>query len=140
MLLLLVSFIFFFFFASRRRHTRCALVTGVQTWLFRSALRVDEGFGLRARCVRGAPDRANDGRRDRGGERAGQGQQFHPVVAARGCAHRGGGDRSEEHTSELQSPMRISYAVFCLKKKKIIDKNHKVTTRLIELNTCTSHC
>src|SRR3546814_9091051 len=31
----------------------------------------------------------------------------------------GGGLRSEEHTSELQSLMRISYAVFCLKKKKI---------------------
>ena len=30
----------------------------------------------------------------------------------------GGGDRSEEHTSELQSPVPISYAVFCLKKKK----------------------
>src|SRR3546814_8641748 len=30
-----------------------------------------------------------------------------------------GGFRSEEHTSELQSLMRISYAVFCLKKKKI---------------------
>src|SRR3546814_10243812 len=29
----------------------------------------------------------------------------------------GGGNRSEEHTSELQSLMRISYAVFCLKKK-----------------------
>src|SRR3546814_3953471 len=29
------------------------------------------------------------------------------------------GGRSEEHTSELQSLMRISYAVFCLKKKKI---------------------
>src|SRR3546814_7937331 len=29
-------------------------------------------------------------------------------------------DRSEEHTSELQSLMRISYAVFCLKKKKIM--------------------
>src|SRR3546814_9024368 len=29
--------------------------------------------------------------------------------------------RSEEHTSELQSLMRISYAVFCLKKKKIIE-------------------
>src|SRR3546814_3832455 len=29
-------------------------------------------------------------------------------------------DRSEEHTSELQSLMRISYAVFCLKKKKIL--------------------
>src|SRR3546814_5297061 len=27
-------------------------------------------------------------------------------------------ERSEEHTSALQSPMRISYAVFCLKKKK----------------------
>src|SRR3546814_6131941 len=31
--------------------------------------------------------------------------------------------RSEEHTSELQSLMRISYAVFCLKKKKV-DKKH----------------
>src|SRR3546814_9416653 len=35
---------------------------------------------------------------------------------ARGAIDRG--DRSEEHTSELQSLMRISYAVFCLKKKK----------------------
>src|SRR3546814_9703905 len=33
-------------------------------------------------------------------------------------------NRSEEHTSELQSLMRISYAVFCLKKKK----NQKYTT------------
>src|SRR3546814_7631850 len=32
--------------------------------------------------------------------------------------------RSEEHTSELQSLMRISYAVFCLKKKKTITHNH----------------
>src|SRR3546814_7980343 len=47
-------------------------------------------------------------------------------------AHGGGGcdgdpdqpDRSEEHTSELQSLMRISYAVFCLKKKKQ-PKSHK---------------
>src|SRR3546814_2555040 len=31
--------------------------------------------------------------------------------------------RSEEHTSELQSLMRISYAVFCLKKKNKITKN-----------------
>src|SRR3546814_3482437 len=37
-----------------------------------------------------------------------------------GCAGRNKSDlyRSEEHTSELQSLMRISYAVFCLKKKK----------------------
>src|SRR3546814_9342468 len=32
-------------------------------------------------------------------------------------------ERSEEHTSELQSLMRISYAVFCLKKKNTNDKN-----------------
>src|SRR3546814_10290357 len=32
--------------------------------------------------------------------------------------------RSEEHTSELQSLMRISYAVFCLKKKTIINTSH----------------
>src|SRR3546814_1577317 len=32
--------------------------------------------------------------------------------------------RSEEHTSELQSLMRISYAVFCLKKKKQLSTNH----------------
>src|SRR3546814_2582959 len=34
-----------------------------------------------------------------------------------------GEERSEEHTSELQSLMRISYAVFCLKKKTIIKNN-----------------
>src|SRR3546814_7721515 len=36
-------------------------------------------------------------------------------------------ERSEEHTSELQSLMRISYAVFCLKKKKTHD-THKART------------
>src|SRR3546814_6273379 len=35
-------------------------------------------------------------------------------------------DRSEEHTSELQSLMRISYAVFCLKKKKTNNDNHNI--------------
>src|SRR3546814_2418690 len=40
----------------------------------------------------------------------------------------GGDKRSEEHTSELQSLMRISYAVFCLKKKKTktIKKEHGI--------------
>src|SRR3546814_1805933 len=38
-------------------------------------------------------------------------------------------DRSEEHTSELQSLMRISYAVFCLKKK-----NHK-TNKILNTHT-----
>src|SRR3546814_2978105 len=37
----------------------------------------------------------------------------------RGRGHAPASDRSEEHTSELQSLMRISYAVFCLKKKNI---------------------
>src|SRR3546814_1497945 len=35
------------------------------------------------------------------------------------------GHRSEEHTSELQSLMRISYAVFCLKKKKSHDNTDR---------------
>src|SRR3546814_7546322 len=37
------------------------------------------------------------------------------------------GWRSEEHTSELQSLMRISYAVFCLKKKKKSQRKHTNT-------------
>src|SRR3546814_3675222 len=41
----------------------------------------------------------------------------------RAGAEIGANDRSEEHTSELQSLMRISYAVFCLKKKKITNNN-----------------
>src|SRR3546814_6509966 len=36
-----------------------------------------------------------------------------------------GGGRSEEHTSELQSLMRISYAVFCLKKKQKTDTDRQ---------------
>src|SRR3546814_1566052 len=40
------------------------------------------------------------------------------IRAARVAAPIGAGRRSEEHTSELQSLMRISYAVFCLKKKR----------------------
>src|SRR3546814_2656281 len=42
--------------------------------------------------------------------------------------------RSEEHTSELQSLMRISYAVFCLKQKK---KEKKVTTHILATETST---
>src|SRR3546814_8933040 len=39
------------------------------------------------------------------------------------------GERSEEHTSELQSLMRISYAVFCLKKNNDYTTETRVTTR-----------
>src|SRR3546814_9013186 len=51
-------------------------------------------------------------------------------------AHRPGGMRrfcqcrSEEHTSELQSLMRISYAVFCLKKKKRIDREVRTIMKI----------
>src|SRR3546814_10422431 len=44
-----------------------------------------------------------------------------------GTVHKAEG-RSEEHTSELQSLMRISYAVFCLKKKKKHTNNIKQST------------
>src|SRR3546814_9970920 len=43
----------------------------------------------------------------------------------RAAWRRAAGRRSEEHTSELQSLMRISYAVFCLKKKKKTDPHTK---------------
>src|SRR3546814_5540783 len=43
--------------------------------------------------------------------------------------------RSEEHTSELQSLMRISYAVFCLKKKKNIKKMIKYNIKKQIYNT-----
>src|SRR3546814_10295812 len=46
----------------------------------------------------------------------------------------GGGERSEEHTSELQSLMRISYAVFCLKKKNNNKPQHQNST-----NNTTEH-
>src|SRR3546814_6960705 len=42
----------------------------------------------------------------------------HRPWTTRGCGRPGGAGRSEEHTSELQSLMRNSYAVFCLKKKR----------------------
>src|SRR3546814_6288263 len=59
-----------------------------------------------------------------------------------------GVNRSEEHTSELQSLMRISYAVFCLKKKKIyckirkhlLHQQYKVkTARYFSQHTTTRH-
>src|SRR3546814_9650165 len=45
------------------------------------------------------------------------------------------GKRSEEHTSELQSLMRISYAVFCLKKKTTTSKNNYRQDNLLTLQT-----
>src|SRR3546814_5891064 len=65
----------------------------------------------------GQDHRADDARehqRDRRHQRGEHAVQRLPGFLLEGV----GGLRSEEHTSELQSLMRISYAVFCLKKKK----------------------
>src|SRR3546814_6471768 len=117
----------FFFFSSRRRHTSCALVTGVQT----CALPISPGHTV--------PDRPRSRRRVRArvrvpGHRTPRAQRRavrrDPPGAdagrARRADRRGFGllARSEEHTSELQSLMRISYAVFCLKKKKKQQKSN----------------
>src|SRR3546814_8750766 len=55
----------------------------------------------------------------------------HPNASAKHAKKASCRVRSEEHTSELQSLMRISYAVFCLKKKT----KHNVTYRKTNKNT-----
>src|SRR3546814_7000225 len=63
----------------------------------------------------------------------GQTHGRHLRIDEHDCRHRGQvQDRSEEHTSELQSLMRISYAVFCLKKKKQHqnDKQRTIYTKI----------
>src|SRR3546814_10529931 len=52
--------------------------------------------------------------------------QFFPIDRGAARVDTDGAKRSEEHTSELQSLMRISYAVFCLKKKKLNIKHYKL--------------
>src|SRR3546814_3448304 len=87
------------------------------------ARRVDANAGLRQRPAAerdGRQPRAQDGRRLARLQR----RRLRALRAVEGNARREGPElprltwRSEEHTSELQSLMRISYAVFCLKKKQ----------------------
>src|SRR3546814_1779039 len=101
-----MSYFLFFFFSSRRRHTRCALVTGVQTCALPIYLVSTAGaFVLGLAVLLFLVDLARN---------------FRFTVDDDAGNTYGGGtlERSEGHTSELQSLMRISYAVFCLKKKK----------------------
>src|SRR3546814_4332838 len=96
---------FFIFFLMIRRppiSTRTDTLFPYTT-LFRSPRRCPR---RRPSSSRRRPQRSS--RSGSPGGRAGPGQFHSPLPAA----------RSEEHTSELQSLMRISYAVFCLKKKK----------------------
>src|SRR3546814_3133667 len=125
-----------FFFSSRRRHTSCALVTGVQTcalpicvdWRYAAPRRCQEPRRTApcdGKCSRPATSldllaaRRCHAACSRSGAHARRKRNSHSAT----CCHRShatrshGRDRSEEHTSELQSLMRISYAVFCLKKK-----------------------
>src|SRR3546814_5202976 len=97
------------------------------TTLFRSRrrLRVGQGRGAPARARDPAPpDHDQGGVRERHRRHHGPGRLHQRGAAPPGHRRRGPRRprparlRSEEHTSELQSLMRISYAVFCLKKKK----------------------
>src|SRR3546814_2818219 len=61
-----------------------------------------------------------------------------PAAPEELCGFRQCRIRSEEHTSELQSLMRISYAVFCLK-KKTNTQNRTRMYHMIQLNNNISH-
>src|SRR3546814_9883983 len=76
---------------------------------------------------------ADPGLLRRGGARARYPGGFPRVQFRRALQRRGlRPPRSEEHTSELQSLMRISYAVFCLKKKKPHKDQNRTTLNTIQ--------
>src|SRR3546814_1738533 len=168
-----VKCVFMCFFSSRRRHTRCALVTGVQTCslpIYKSLLICE----IAVRRHRAAPDlrcepahgqrgfsllhkklfsrRAQTGSNSsalfvRTGALPRDGRPFHVYSVRLFCTGSSHLDkesmhmplpailarnlrlpvisRSEEHTSELQSLMRISYAVFSLNKNKSTNPSRK---------------
>src|SRR3546814_6170726 len=130
-----------FFFSSRRRQTRCALVTGVQTCAlpilheaFETLVRADFSQSKEGAAIASARPREP---KEVGAAADPTNLSYEEFTEARPGSARGSGNganslagtytdsirdflnllRSEEHTSELQSLMRISYAVFCLKKQ-----------------------
>src|SRR3546814_1115786 len=112
-----------FFLSSRRRHTRCALVTGVQTCALPIYKLASTPMGDRlegtAKCL--VDIRTFEGDLDTIEVHNRVRKSFVTLYSTQPTY------RSEEHTSELQSLMRISYAVFCLK------KNNKITTNIKHL-------
>src|SRR3546814_7267248 len=121
----------FFFFSSRRRHTRCALVTGVQTCALPISVATSLWIATSAvcsaptvvPCVVTVPDRSETVP----SSAVSAVEDAAPILTrSAACSP----VRSEEHTSELQSLMRISYAVFCLKKKnKLSPSSHTSKSR-----------
>src|SRR3546814_2695421 len=110
-MLFLVTIIFFLMIRRPPRSTRTDTLFPYTT-LFRS----QRGYGGGARPVQGSRrDRPAYRGRPGGGEGRAEARPSPPP-------------RSEEHTSELQSLMRISYAVFCLKKKNITITQHNRPT------------
>src|SRR3546814_5921260 len=66
--------------------------------------------------------------------------QSPPSSATKPAPTAGRASRTEEHTSELQSLMRLSYAVFCLKKKKATHQlPQQNNTPISKQNTTTQH-
>src|SRR3546814_3054984 len=107
----------FFFFSSRRRHTRCALVTGVQTCALPIFSTIQQTIRrtVRSRESPAALDFFMEKCYIPDMKKQMEKKARPPKGAAADWTIPQ--NRSEEHTSELQSLMRISYAVFCLKKK-----------------------
>src|SRR3546814_3684385 len=113
------QFCYVFYLSSRRRHTRCALVTGVQTCALPICLGISSTDwvknGDRWTVTAVNTSGAIRARHLRSGLYITLPATYvseHVELGYATTVH-----RSEEHTSELQSLMRISYAVFCLKKK-----------------------
>src|SRR3546814_5724764 len=86
---------------------------------------------------RGEPDRDGSARAQASAAGAAD-RVAHPRHDEQHRRGRGLDPRSEEHTSELQSLMRISYAVFCLKKKKAINTTTCTHTTTIHSITHSS--
>src|SRR3546814_1275198 len=61
------------------------------------------------------------------------------IAKGYGAARRVISERSEEHTSELQSLMRISYAVFCLKQNNTMHKRKKQLSRTVDRQRSEKH-
>src|SRR3546814_2534491 len=139
----------YFFFSSRRRHTRCALVTGVQTcalpilgkaletvgrFAINSTIGAAGVFDVAKKAPINLPYRSNGFANTLGFYGVEPGPYFFlPLVGPTTLRDMVGDGidllvRSEEHTSELQSLMRISYAVFCLYKKKQINCTYPYTS------------